>query len=246
MKGATELELRASPESTPAVVHGVGPNANASAGNNQTHVTSLNRSSLRRLFIAPIIAIVLLPAAGLGAYLGGLQLVGNIHTIEPGSAYRSAQLSRMQLETVIKQHNIRSIISLVGPAPDRRWYRDELAVTADQNLARYELALSANEELTEGQLQQLLTFLQNAPKPVLIHCKNGADRSGLAAAIYKYAIAARPIEEAEGQLSLRYGHFPYLWSETGAMDVSFRRFLAEHPRGSTKSVDHQSNPLALR
>jgi hypothetical protein len=58
--------------------------------------------------------------------------------------------------------------------------------------------------------------------------KNGADRSGLAAAIYDYAIAFRPADETTGQLSIRYGHFPFLWSGSWAMDRSFKRFLIEH------------------
>ena len=242
------MESRTRTETVREELYCAGENASDFSGADRSYAALLSRcsASLRRLVIAPITALFILPAAGLGIYLGGLQLTGNVHAIEPGSAYRSAQLSRTQLQAVIDEHNIRSIISLVGPAPDRPWYRDELAITANRNLARYELALSANEELTESQLQQLLTFLQNAPKPVLIHCKNGADRSGLAAAIYKYSVAERPIEEAEGQLSLRYGHFPYLWSETGAMDVSLRRFIAEHPRSSTNTIDHLSNPVALR
>jgi hypothetical protein len=91
----------------------------------------------------------------------------------------------------------------------------------------YEMPLSAGKELTSDQLRVLVALLCRAPKPVLIHSRNGADRSGLTAAIFKYVIASRPLEEAEKQLSIRYGHFPYFWSDTKAMDASFRRFLAE-------------------
>jgi len=192
-------------------------------------VLSSIRQSPRRRLVAAVLAIILGPALGLGAYLGGLQLVGNIHTIEPNVAYRSAELGRSRLESVIEQYSIKSIISLVSPAPDRSWYRDELAVTNAKGVERYELPLSANEELTSDQLRILLSLLKIAPKPVLIHCKNGADRSGLAAAILKYAFLSRSVGEAKNQLSLRYGHFPYFWSETGAMDSSFDRFLLEHP-----------------
>jgi protein tyrosine/serine phosphatase len=88
------------------------------------------------------------------------------------------------------------------------------------------MPLSAESELSSDQLRELLSLLRKAPKPVLIHSKSGADRSGLAAAIFKYAIASRPVEEARAQLSIRYGHFPYIWSGTEAMDASFTRFLA--------------------
>lgn len=209
-------------------------------------VLCLKWHSPRSRLIAIVLAIVLTPALGLGGYLAGLQLVGNIHTVEPNVVYRSAQLEGSRLESVIEQYDIKSIISLVSSAPDRSWYRDELAVSKAKNVKRYELPLSASEELTSDQLQKLLLMLQNAPKPVLIHCKNGADRSGLAAAIFKYALLSRPAGEAENQLSLRYGHFPYFWSGTRAMDSSFGRFVREHPRSSLNPTVVSRSPELFR
>jgi protein tyrosine/serine phosphatase len=69
--------------------------------------------------------------------------------------------------------------------------------------------------------------MQRAPKPVLIHSKTGADLTGLAAAIFSYAIASHSFDEAKSQLSIRYGHFPSIVSGTGAMDASFERFVRE-------------------
>jgi hypothetical protein len=69
---------------------------------------------------------------------------------------------------------------------------------------------------------------------VLIHCEAGADRSGLAAALYKLIVAKSPHklivaksppEEASAQLSFRYGHFPWLRNSTAAMARTFERVL---------------------
>jgi protein tyrosine/serine phosphatase len=68
--------------------------------------------------------------------------------------------------------------------------------------------------------------LREAPKPLLIHSKSGADRVGLAAAIFQYAIAARTADEAGRQLSIRYGHLPFILQETEAMDASFAEFVS--------------------
>jgi protein tyrosine/serine phosphatase len=182
--------------------------------------------SPRLRIIALMTATSIASMAGFGAYLG-LRLSDNVHVIESGLAYRSGQLWPSELEAVIEESGIRSIVSLVPAAPDEYWYRAELAVSSARGIVRYEMPLSAQTELSSDQLWELLSLLQKAPKPVLIHSKNGADRSGLAAAIFQYAIALRPVEEARKQLSIRYGHFPYLWSGTEAMDASFRRFLAE-------------------
>jgi protein tyrosine/serine phosphatase len=166
--------------------------------------------------------------AGLGLYLAGLQLMGNIHTVEPGALYRSAQLGESALTDVIDDYHIRSVINLRGADPQASWYRSEIAVSRARGVLHYDLPLSANNLVDPGTLAKIAALLRQAPKPVLIHCQSGADRSGLVAAIYEYAIAARSPAEAATQLSLRYGHVPYLWSRSGAMDKSFENFVREN------------------
>ena len=161
------------------------------------------------------------------AALFGVRLSDNVHVVEPGLAYRSGRLPPSTLEVVVTDYGIRSIISLVPPAPDEYWYRAERALSAERHITHYEMPLSAENELTSDQLRGLLMLLQRAPKPTLIQSRSGADRSGLAAAIFKYAIASRSAEEANGQLSIWYGHVPYLWTGTGAMDESLQKFLRE-------------------
>jgi protein tyrosine phosphatase (PTP) superfamily phosphohydrolase (DUF442 family) len=163
---------------------------------------------------------------GLGVFLG-LRTSGNFGVIEQGLAYRSGQLRPGEIDAIVREDGIRSIISLVPPEPDDPWYLDEIAVSAAQHLARYEIPLSAVSEVTSAELCRPASLLQNAPKPILIHSKHGADRAGLAAAIFEYAVAARSADEARAQLSVRYGHSPYLFTGTGAMDSSFHKFLLE-------------------
>jgi protein tyrosine phosphatase (PTP) superfamily phosphohydrolase (DUF442 family) len=163
---------------------------------------------------------------GAGVFLG-LRSSGNFGVIEQGLAYRSGQLRPGEIDAIVQEDGIRSIISLVPVEPDDPWYRDEIAVSAARNLARYEIPLSARSEVTSAELCRLATLLQNAPKPMLIHSTHGADRAGLAAAIFEYTVAARSADEARAQLSIRYGHSPYLFTGTGAMDSSFRKFLLE-------------------
>jgi protein tyrosine/serine phosphatase len=60
--------------------------------------------------------------------------------------------------------------------------------------------------------------------PALLHCKSGADRSGLAAALYLVLRENRPVEEAKRQLSLRWGHVRA--ARTGVLDAFFDAYLA--------------------
>ena len=60
---------------------------------------------------------------------------------------------------------------------------------------------------------------------MLVHCKSGADRSGLVSALFRLVEERAPPAEADQELSLVYGHFPYLTSKTVAMDESFWAFV---------------------
>lgn len=177
---------------------------------------------------------IVVPAAAMCAIclavlvaLFGVRFSDNFDVIEDGVAYRSSQLSPDGLVAVIAQRGIRSIVSLSPPEPDQPWYQGEVAVSRARHVVRYEMPLSPQKELSSAELCELLTLLQTVPKPVLIHSRNGADLAGLAAAMFRYAIASRPAEEAKNQLSIRYGHFPSLVPGTGAMDASFERFVQE-------------------
>jgi protein tyrosine/serine phosphatase len=51
-------------------------------------------------------------------------------------------------------------------------------------------------------LSRYLAMLRQAPKPLWIHCPSGADRTGLVAALYLFAIEGQRAQAAAQQLSL--------------------------------------------
>ena len=178
---------------------------------------------------------------GVGAFLG-IRASGNFGVVEQGLAYRSGQMGPGEIDAIVQEEGIRSIVSLVPAEPDDPWYRGEIAVSAAWHVSRYEIPLPAKRELTSTELCRLVILLQNAPKPMLIHSKYGADRAGLAAAIFAYTVAARSADEASAQLSIRYGHFPYLFTGTEAMDSSFHKFLLEQQNcGFADSTENARN-----
>jgi hypothetical protein len=70
--------------------------------------------------------------------------------------------------------------------------------------------------------------------PVLFHCKSGADRAGFMAALYLVLAEGRPVAEARGQLSLRYGHVRQ--GKTGVLDAFFDAYERE-TGGSVPLID---------
>lgn len=183
-----------------------------------------SRPALLRSVKIAIVAVGV-TAASIGSYWGLIQYQGNFHAVSEGAFYRSAQLAKDELHEVVRGHGIRSILNLRGAHPGQSWYDDEIAASAELGVAHYDYGLSAYRIVTGKEIADLLGIIREAPKPLLVHCKSGADRAGLISALYRFAEEGANPAEADWQLSLVYGHFPYLTSRSKAMDDSFWAFV---------------------
>jgi protein tyrosine phosphatase (PTP) superfamily phosphohydrolase (DUF442 family) len=176
---------------------------------------------------------LLLIAASITCYAGIVRYLGNVHVVDEGKLYRSARLERDQLEQVIRRFGIKSILNVRGEASGESWYENEISLSKSLHLTHFDYGLSASDPVTIEQINEIVHFLRDAPKPILVHCEGGADRSGLVSALFLAEIEKRPADEAVSQLSILYGHFPYLMSKTRAMDDSFWAYVNSR-RGSTR------------
>ena len=194
----------------------------------------LPKLTLRR----KILLLVVLPLT-LAIYLIQDHFIedGNFDIAVPGTVYRSATLSHHEWKEVYRKHLFKSVINLRGESPAADWYRNETASSARNGIDFYSLKLSANRQPDITTMETLVEMMRAAPKPVLIHCMQGADRTGLALALYSYAIEGQPATVAASRnLSILFGHFPWLASRTGAMDKAFAAYVQAHPQ--TPAVPH--------
>ncbi len=167
---------------------------------------------------AALAAVVLL----LAGYILAVNLQGNFHPITPGEAYRSGQPDEHMLAQYQERYNIKSVLNLRGSHPGEGWYEEEIAASAKLNLVHYDVTLSSSQELTDAAVRQLMDIFRTAPRPILIHCQAGADRSGLVAAMWKVAVNKMSKTEAKKELSLLYGHIAL--GENRAMDRFFEKW----------------------
>ena len=160
---------------------------------------------------------------------------GNFGTVQKGVLYRSAQPDADDIEKYAQKYGIKSILNLQGKSDNDDWYKEEISASKKFNLNHYDVAISALHEPSKEQMLQIIQILKEAPKPILVHCLGGADRTGLVTSIYEYAIAGQPAKEAQQNLSVFHGHLPYFGNKTIAMDRAFDAFVASHPAESSKT-----------
>ena len=195
-----------------------------SQGPSSPRLDTTRRRLARRLAVAfASVAVAIVLAAGGWALF--LQLTGNIHTVEPNELYRSAQLDGDDLARVLNEYKIKSVINLRGDNPGDAWYDEELRVTKEYGVQHFDVGIGATSEPEPKVMRRLIGLLRNAPRPLLVHCYSGADRSGLAAALYEFLVTGESPRTAAKQLSFWYGHFPWLGSRTIAMDQAYWKII---------------------
>ena len=58
-------------------------------------------------------------------------------------------------------------------------------------------------------MQTLLDIFKTAPRPVLIHCLGGSDRTGLASTLWKIVINKEDKKKSSKHMMFFYGHMPF-------------------------------------
>ena len=144
---------------------------------------------------------------------------GNIHEVIPGRVYRSAQLSPEGLRSLIEKRGIRTVINLRGCCNPFDWYLDECRIAHDLNVSQEDITLSANRLPPPLELGRLIDVLDHTEYPIVFHCRQGADRTGLASTVSMLLHTDADLATARKQCSIRYAHFEVL--STANMDRFF-------------------------
>jgi hypothetical protein len=137
---------------------------------------------------------------------------GNLAVVDPEHVIRSAQPTS-HLGRWIDDFHLRSVLNLRGGSKADWWYKSEVATVKTHAISFYDLPLAATRRPTRRELLLLIDVLSSCPYPLLIHCKSGADRTGLASALYLMVKRDQSPEMAEKAFALEFGHIPFLGTE---------------------------------
>jgi protein tyrosine phosphatase (PTP) superfamily phosphohydrolase (DUF442 family) len=138
------------------------------------------------------------------------RIVSNFYEVYPGELYRSAQPFPDELKTWSRQYGIKSVINLRGRQDESEWYINESATLKDLQVKLYDVGMGTHHVPHRSEILNLINALSEAPRPILVHCRVGADRTGEAVALYALLHKNATREEALAMLSPRYLHFPFL------------------------------------
>ena len=133
-------------------------------------------------------------------------LLGNFHSVVPGQVYRSAQPSAEQLVRWVETHNLKTVVNLRGRNVDKPLFLDEQRVLQEMDVNAVVLRFGASDLPPRHHLLELIDTLDRAPRPLLIHCEAGADRTGLASMMAAMAVGGQSYQQALSQISLQYLH----------------------------------------
>jgi len=149
----------------------------------------------------------------------------NLHQIVPG-VWRSAQPGPRDIRRLAKR-GLRTVINLRG-ARDCGSYRLEQQACQRHGVDLIDFKMRSRSAPDAKTIHEAVELFRRIEYPVLIHCKSGADRAGIMAALYLLAHEQRSLDEAARQLSLRYGHFKQ--ADTGVLDHFLARYGADNAR----------------
>lgn len=150
------------------------------------------------------------------------RILPNRYQLSP-EAWRSNQPDPVHFPALEKV-GIKTVINLRGPE-QASYYLFEVEACKDYGMTLVNHELFARVLGTPEDYLKLLNIMEAAEKPMLIHCKSGADRTGIASALYLLDKCGATLDEARAQLSIKYAH--QRWSKAGILDAMLEAY-ADH------------------
>lgn len=168
----------------------------------------------------------------------------NRHKIAPG-VWRAAQPGPHHIARFARE-GVRTLVNLRG-VRDCSSYVLEQEACARHGIALVNHAVRSRAAPTPAEIRGVLELFERVEYPFVMHCKSGADRTGLVSTLYRYVKMGDPMPMAMKQLSLRFGHIRQ--ADTGILDYFFERYMADNsvrPMPFLQWVDEVYDPVELK
>ena len=141
--------------------------------------------------------------------------------------YRCSNPNPWQIRKYHKQYGIRSIINLRGEHSYGSYAYEEETCRA-LGITLHNVRLYSRKAPTVAEVHAMRDLFATLEYPALMHCKSGADRAGMGAALYRILHLGHPVEAAMAELDWKYGHFKQ--AKTGVLDFFLASYLRDNAR----------------
>ena len=169
----------------------------------------------------------------------------NLHHIG-ANMWRANQPSPKHLERLAEK-GFKTILNLRGESP-KGYYLLEKEACEKLGLTLVDYRVYSRDTPKKAAIHDLKKIFETIEYPALMHCKSGADRTGLTGVLFKHFHMGLPIEEALEQLRLRYLHVRQ--GKTGMLDFFFEDFLRYQAGGGVLSfiewIDEVYDPADVK
>ncbi len=146
----------------------------------------------------------------------------NWGVVAPKRLYRSNHPQPWQLADAARRHGLRTVVNLRGRRDGCGSDALGREAAARLGLAHVDAPFESRGAPHRDRLLRLADIFEGMAEPALIHCKSGADRTGLAAGAWLLLRAGGTATDALAQLHWRWGHVSA--SRTGILDAFFRLY----------------------
>ena len=168
---------------------------------------------------------------------GWIRSIYSNYYIVDDRLHRSGQPSYAVLKRA-KRLGVMQLISFRNPGKvSYQLFKEKWA--NDLGLKLHSTKLSATPIAFPQNYLEILKLIEITEGKTLIHCKSGADRTGLVSAIYILSKSRTSIIEADGMLNWKFGHFGF-----GKKKIN-RRFIA-NLKSCLNNIDQSSFDLSLQ
>lgn len=142
--------------------------------------------------------------------------------VVPG-VWRSNQPSPWRLKHLANR-GFKTVLNLRGEGQSGSYHLEHY-FCEQYGLDLHSIRLSSRRPPPVDRLLRVVSVLSDAPRPLLLHCKSGADRAGLIAAM-AVLMERQDADLARAQLSFKYFHIKQ--ASTGMMDHVIETYIKAH------------------
>ncbi|GGE48176.1 protein-tyrosine-phosphatase [Agaricicola taiwanensis] len=149
----------------------------------------------------------------------------NLHRVSPNME-RAAQPSPLHIRAAARR-GVKTVINLRGERNCASYLMEKKACE-ENGIKLINFGITSRAAPAPEQILAFDQLLSEIEYPALMHCKSGADRAGIASALYLLLRENSSFAEAFAQLSLRYGHIRQ--AKTGILDATLMAYAADAAR----------------